>query len=170
MYASVVALLVVATVVAVAVAAGNDGPSGAAPATAQTAADCPVRQQNPPWEPPATKGDAMTFVDDITLPDCTHVQSGARVTKLWRFKNTGTVPWHGYTLRRLDLPQQPDECQTINDVPVHATEPGHFVDVGVEVTAPPSSGFCFVRFKLMDGNGRVAFPGNRPVNFQLIVD
>jgi hypothetical protein len=137
---------------------------------APTAANCPIQQNDPPYFPPAHPGDSVVFVGDITLPDCTHVRRGARVVKDWRFKNDGTVPWAGYMLRRLDLPQLPNQCQTLDDIPVAYTAPGHFVDVVVEVTAPPTPGFCFVRFKLIDGAGRVAFPGNRPVNFQLIVD
>jgi hypothetical protein len=35
---------------------------------------------------------------------------------------------------------------------------------------PSTPGFCFVRFKLVDAKGKVAFPGSRPVNFQLIVE
>jgi hypothetical protein len=27
-----------------------------------------------------------------------------------------------------------------------------------------------VRFKMVDASGKVAFPGNRPVNFQVIVE
>jgi hypothetical protein len=135
-----------------------------------TAADCPVQQQNPPLQPNAHKGDEVVFVGDITLTDCTHIRRGAKVTKDWRFKNAGTVTWIGYTLRRVDLPQKPDQCQTFNDIPIGTTRPGEFVDVEVEVTAPPQAAFCFVRFKMVDPAGRVAFPGHRPVNFQVIVD
>jgi len=135
-----------------------------------TAADCPVQQSNPPAASPPDKGDAGVFISDITLPDCTHVAPGTTVTKIWRFKNVGTVPWRGYALHRIDLPQQRDQCQTITDVPVKDTEPGQIVDIQVTVTTPDNAGFCFVRFKMEDASGRIAFPGNRPVNFQLIVD
>lgn len=135
-----------------------------------TAKDCPVHRPNPPAAPPAHAGDADAFIADMTLPDCSHVRRGETVTKVWRLKNTGTVAWLGYSLHRIDLPQQRDQCQTITDVPVHATEPGEMVDIRTEITAPDKPGFCFVRFKLVDADGRVAFPGSRPVNFQIIVD
>jgi len=134
------------------------------------ASDCPVRQANPPAAPPAHEGDSARFIADVTIPDCQHAHRGATVTKIWRFKNAGTRPWVGYTLHRLDLPQGRDQCQTISDLTIPDTRPGGLVDVKTEVSVPNRPGFCFVRFKMMDGDGKVAFPGGRPVNFQLIVD
>ncbi len=91
------------------------------------------------------------------------------MTKVWRLKNAGTVPWEGYSLHRLDLPQQPDQCQTASDVPINDTRPGEMVDIRTDITMPRKPGLCYVRFKVMDGSGRVAFPGGRPLNFQVIV-
>jgi hypothetical protein len=148
-----------------------DPPSNASPSpTPLNAADCPIHQSNPPAASPAVPGDASAFIADITMPDCTHVPRSTTVIKVWRFKNVGTVPWRGYMLHRMDGPQQRDECQTISDIPIRDTEPGQLVDVKVTVTAPGSSGFCFVRFKMVDASGSIAFPGNRPVNFQILVD
>jgi hypothetical protein len=145
-------------------------PRSSAAAPPLTAADCPIQQPNPPAALPLHPGDAAAFVADVTLPDCTHVPRGSVSTKIWRFKNIGTLPWRGYALHRIDLPQQRDQCQTVSDVPVKDTEPGQIVDITVIVTAAHRPGFCFVGFKLEDASGRIAFPGNRPVNFQLVVD
>lgn len=145
-------------------------PSGSPAKAALSAADCPVRPTNPPWAPPAHKGDSAAFIGDITLPDCTRVGPGQTKSKVWRLKNAGTVPWQGYSLHRLDLPQHPDQCQTISDVPIRDTRPGETVDIRTDVTTPRNPGLCYVRFKMMDGSGRVAFPGGRPLNFQVIVD
>lgn len=172
-----VAAGVLAVVAAVSVAVGaNDGrKAGSSPSPSEagrqlTAADCPLQQANPPAGPPAHAGDASAFISDITLPDCTHVGAGRTVTKVWRLKNVGTVPWVGRSLDRVDLPQDHNQCQTITDVPIGRTEPGGLVDVRVEVTVPTRSGFCFVRFKMVDAAGQVALPASRPVNFQLIID
>ncbi len=167
------ALVAGSVVVGVAASRGDDPPYRQASSTAArplTAADCPVQQSNPPVASPPNRGDAGAFIGDITLPDCTHVPRGSTSTKIWRFKDVGTVPWHGYVLHRIDLPQQRDQCQTITDVPIDDTEPGQIVDIKVMITAPTRPGFCFVRFKMEDASGRIAFPGNRPVNFQLVVD
>ncbi|WP_239108434.1 NBR1-Ig-like domain-containing protein [Microbispora siamensis] len=172
-----VAAVGVATVVLIAVAvnrgSGTDGhsvnPSESPSTTGLSAADCPVRATNPPWSPPAHEGDSAKFIGDITLPDCTRVGPRQTVTKVWRLKNAGTVPWKGYSLHRLDLPQQPDQCQTVPDVPIKDTRPGEMVDIRTDITTPSKPGLCYVRFKMMEGSGRVAFPGGRPLNFQIIV-
>jgi hypothetical protein len=157
--------------VAVAWFVGRRGdPLPAASPPSHVAADCPVQQQNPPAAPPLHEGDDIRFIADLTLPDCQHVRRGQTLPKVWRFKNTGAVRWVGYTLHRVDQPQSRDQCQTIPEVPVAATDPGQLVDVRVDVTMPGSPAFCFVRFKVMDQDGKVAFPGRRPVNFQVVVD
>ncbi|WP_143653209.1 NBR1-Ig-like domain-containing protein [Streptosporangium subroseum] len=166
------------TAVLIAVAVNRDSgtggripnPSGSPSAASLSAADCPMRATNPPWSPPAQEGDSAVFIGDITLPDCTRVGPGQTKTKVWRLKNAGTVPWEGYSLHRLDLPQQPDQCQTISDVPIKDTRPGEIVDIRTDITTPRNPGLCYVRFKMMDASGRVAFPGGRPLNFQVIVD
>ncbi|RFU42282.1 hypothetical protein DZF91_07330 [Actinomadura logoneensis] len=143
-------------------------PSSSSSAAA-TAVGCPVKPKQPAWAPPLHKGDAAAFVDDVTLRDCTVVGPGQTVVKVWRIRNTGALYWRGYSLRRLDLPQTPDDCRTKERVPIKYTRPGDSVDIRVEVTTPKKPAFCYVRFKMLDPEGRVAFSGNRPVNFQLVV-
>ncbi|MEU7744950.1 NBR1-Ig-like domain-containing protein [Nonomuraea sp. NPDC049158] len=144
--------------------------SGASSIAVLSPAECPVRSTNPPLAPPLHKGDAVVFIEDVTLPDCTRVRTGKTVTKIWRLKNAGTVPWKGYSLRRLDVTQQADQCQTIAHVPIKDTPPGEMVDIETVVTTPSKPGLCYVRFKMVDASGTVLFPGSRPVNFQIIVD
>jgi hypothetical protein len=98
------------------------------------------------------------------------MRGGQTATKIWRLKNAGKVPWTGYSLHRLDLPQQRNQCQTISDIPIDDTAPGTLVDIRTDVTAPKNPGFCFVRFKMVDASGHVVFPGSRPVNLQVIID
>ncbi|MEV5493917.1 NBR1-Ig-like domain-containing protein [Nonomuraea fuscirosea] len=145
-------------------------PTGGASPAALTPADCPVRSTNPPWAPPLYEDDKAEFITDVTLSDCTRVGADQTMTKVWRLKNAGSVAWKGYSLRRLDHPtQQADQCQTIPDVPIKDTMPGEIVDIQTVVTTPKKPGLCYVRFKMVDASGEVVFPGNRPINFQLIV-
>lgn len=177
---AIVALAVAAvglgTVVVIAVERGSGHerngpkPSAAASKAAFSPADCPVPVTNPAAAPPEHSGDAAAFVADVTLPDCVRVGAGKTITKIWRLKNAGTVPWEGYSLRRLDTPQRADQCQTISDVPINDTRPGKMVDIRADITTPRKPGLCYVRFKMVDAAGKVAFPGNRPVNFQVIVE
>lgn len=145
-------------------------PTGSPSIAAPPPADCPVRSTNPPWAPPLHKGDAAVFIEDVTLADCTRVRPGKTMTKVWRLKNAGAVPWKGYLLRRLDVTQQADQCQTIPDVPIKDTQPGETVDIRTVITTPKKPGLCYVRFKMVDASGAVVFPGSRPINFQIIVD
>jgi hypothetical protein len=166
-----VAVLVVAVVNR---GSGTEGhslnPAGSASMAAPSPADCPVRSTNPPWAPPLHEGDKAVFVTDVTLSDCSRVGAGKTMTKVWRLKNAGVVPWKGYSLRRLDLTQQADQCQTIPDVPIKDTKPGEIVDIQTVVTTPRKPGMCYVRFKMVDASGAVVFPASRPINFQIIVD
>jgi len=148
---------------------GGPGTAASPSATPLSPADCPVRPTNPPPAPPLYEGDSAEFIGDIRLPDCTRVGTGKTVLKVWRIKNTGTVHWKGYSLRRLDAEQQADQCQTISHVPVPDTRPGRMVDIRVEVTTPRKPDFCYVRFKMVDAEGNLVFPGSRPLNFQIIV-
>jgi hypothetical protein len=172
--AAVIAGAAVLVAVAVNRGAKPDGqspnPTGSPSIAALSPADCPVRSTNPPWAPPLYKGDAAVFIEDVTLADCTRVGPGKTMTKVWRLKNAGTVPWKGYSLRRLDLTQQADHCQTISDVPIKDTQPGETVDIRTDITTPKKPGLCYVRFKMVDASGAVVFPGSRPINFQIIVD
>ncbi|AQZ68245.1 unnamed protein product [[Actinomadura] parvosata subsp. kistnae] len=176
-YLAAVAVVLVGAAVLTVVAV-NRGARPAAQSVAATSspslvafspAECPVPATNPPWAAPLHEGDKAEFVEDVTLPDCTRVGAGETVTKVWRLRNAGTVPWKGYSLRRLDVTQQNHHCQTISDVPIADTQPGETVDIRTEVTTPRKPGLCYVRFKMVDATGAIVFPGNRPINFQLIV-
>lgn len=137
--------------------------------TATASGGCPIRQPNPAPAAPLHPGDHATFIADVTAPDCSTVKAGSTFVKTWRFRNAGTVAWNGYALHRVDGPQTRNDCQTISDVEVPRTAPGGTVDIKTEVTAPERAGFCFVRFRLYDGAGRLAFPGGKPVYFQVFV-
>ncbi|MBW8483147.1 NBR1-Ig-like domain-containing protein [Actinomadura parmotrematis] len=161
------AVVVAAGAVALIVVLQRDSGAGA---DAPGAVPCPVRPTQPASAAARHAGDAAAFVADVTLPDCAHVAGGRTVTKTWRIRNTGTVRWKGYSLVRLDAPQRDGQCRTAERVPIADTRPGRTVDVRAAVTTPDGPAFCYVRFKMLDAAGRVAFPGNRPVNFQVVVD
>ncbi len=149
----------------------TSGPSRSAGAAAVAVEDtsCPTTSSPSSPSPPATpgprhSGDGATLVADVTLPDCDRVPTGVVRTKTWRLRNTGTVPWTGYSLRRLELPQDGDSCQTITEVPVPTTLPGESSEVSVEVVMPRRERACLVHFALTDGAGDLAFPGQRPLH------
>ncbi|MFI9552847.1 NBR1-Ig-like domain-containing protein [Nonomuraea endophytica] len=172
------AAVVLGSVVVVVVVVSRDAtPAGPGPnppasgaSVALSSTGCPVRASNPPPASPLYKGDAAVFVADVTLPDCMHVGAGETLTKVWRLKNAGSVPWQGYSLRRLDPAQQADQCRTVTAVPIKDTPPGEMVEIQTVVTTPMNPGLCYARFKMVNASGKVVFPGSRPVTFQIIVN
>ncbi|MBB5081979.1 NBR1-Ig-like domain-containing protein [Nonomuraea endophytica] len=145
-------------------------PSVDGASVALSSAGCPVGRSNPPPASPLYKGDAAVFVADVTLPDCMHVGAGETLTKVWRLKNAGSVLWKGYSLQRLDPAQQADQCRTVAAVPIQDTLPGEMVEIQTVITTPMKPGLCYARFKMVNAEGKVVFPGSRPVTFQIIVN
>ncbi len=118
---------------------------------------------------PRHSGDLVVLVADVTLPDCARVPPGVVRTKTWRLRNTGSVVWTGYSLRRIELPQHRDTCQTIPEVPVPTTRPGESSEVSVQVMMPRQPTSCLVHFAMTDAAGDLAFPGRRPLHLRVRV-
>ena len=54
--------------------------------------------------------DSALFVEDVTYPDDTRLTAGEKFAKTWKFQNTGSCKWTGYTIAfvsgdRLDAPR-----------------------------------------------------------------
>jgi len=86
---------------------------------------------------------------DVTIPDDTYVAPGASFTKTWRFENTGTCPWTGYTIAF----SSGDRMGAPDSVPVPTTAPNATVDVSVKLTAPAAYNSYAGYFVLNDENG-----------------
>jgi len=99
--------------------------------------------------------DRAVLLEDVTYPDNTAAPRGETFTKTWRFKNTGTCNWIGYTIAfsagdRMDSP---------DTAPVPQTEAGATVDVSVDLTAPSSDGVYIGVFELRTANGETLSVG-----------
>lgn len=82
--------------------------------------------------------DRVEFVTDVTVPDGTGFQPGARFTKTWRVKNAGTSTWTtAYALVFSSGAQMggPASVPMPTQVP-----PGGTVDISIELTAPADPG------------------------------
>ena len=89
------------------------------------------------------------MVQDVTIPDDTYIAPGATFTKTWRFKNTGTCPWNGYTIAFASG----DQMGAPVSAPIPATAPNATVDVSVQLTAPTAYNAYAGYFVLNDQNG-----------------
>jgi hypothetical protein len=83
---------------------------------------------------PANCKNVAVLLQDVTIPDGTNIAYGARFTKTWQFRNTGTCPWIGYKIAfasgdRMFAGHRP-----------FRTPPQSDVNVSVELTARQPTG------------------------------
>ena len=120
--------------------------------------------QNTPAQA-ATPYDDSAFEQDITHPDGTVVKKGTEFTKIWRIRNTGTIPWRGRYLTRLnDTP-----CRAPKRVEIRAVQPGEPVDIAVRVRASDSPGRCKIYWKMTDEAGTQLLSAKKPIFLDVVV-
>lgn len=103
-------------------------------------------------------GDKAAFVTDVTIPDGTVMSPGQRFEKVWRLRNSGTVPWVGRYLRRLGAPGGLGIPSSPVQVPIADTMPGETVDISVPLKAHILAGTAEVHWKMVDKDGFEFFP------------
>jgi len=101
-----------------------------------------------PTSPPDCKVQAV-LLEDVTIPDDTVIDAGETFTKTWRFKNTGTCHWKGYTINFLTG----DRMGAPDSAPIPDTVAGESVDVSLDLTAPATSGSYSGYFTLKNADG-----------------
>lgn len=106
-------------------------------------------------------GDASTFVDDIT-PDAIVMPPGFYFEKIWRIRNSGTIPWVGRWLRRLGPPAGLGIPSSPLQVQIATTMPGQTVDIAVPMRAHNHAGTAEVHWKMVDDGGFEFFPDRYP--------
>ena len=99
--------------------------------------------------PPDCKIQAV-LLEDVTIPDNTRLAAGETFTKTWRFKNTGTCHWQGFTINFL----AGDRMGAPDSAPISDTLVGSTVDVSLELTAPEADGSYSGYFTLKDAEGQ----------------
>jgi hypothetical protein len=112
-----------------------------------------------PGAPPLVPGDLTEFIADVTVPDGSTFRTGETFTKIWEFRNAGTVPWVGRMMERVGPHDEPGLFRSPWRVPLPDTRPGERVRVEVELTAPNWPGTTRADFKMIDADGQYCFPG-----------
>src|SRR6266498_3185753 len=120
-----------------------------------------------PLTPSATPScrDSAVFVEDVTYPDNTRLTAGEKFTKTWKFQNTGSCNWSGYTVAfvsgdRMDAP---------DSVPMPETEAQSTVEVSIDLVAPSSDGAYTGNFELQDAEGESVPLGIEPTFWVKII-
>jgi hypothetical protein len=114
-------------------------------------------------------GDRSRFINDVTIPDGTHVKVGQRFLKVWQIENAGSVTWAGRYLQRMDLPPGQHSCKTPDRVSIPYSAPGALVDISVPVVAADVPGNCWVGWKMVDDKGHPYLASARPLYFLVTV-
>jgi len=89
------------------------------------------------------------LLEDVTIPDDTLIPAGESFTKTWRFKNSGTCHWTGYTVDFL----AGDRMDAPDPAPIPDTVAGSTVDVSLTLTAPTEEDSYSGYFTLKDAEG-----------------
>jgi hypothetical protein len=98
---------------------------------------------------PVNCKDRAVLLEDVTIPDNTSLPPGEKFTKTWRFQNSGTCPWTGYTVAFL----AGDRMGASVSSPVPQTAAHATVDVSVDLMAPSMDGAYTGYFELHDSAG-----------------
>lgn len=109
-------------------------------------------------------------LEDVTLPDESVVDPGAKVDKVWRLSNAGGAEWSGRTLQRITPADSAGaHCITPDEVEIPNTVPGSDAEIHVPVTMPDKPGdSCRVEWKMVNADGSPSFPDSRPIYFMLV--
>lgn len=108
-------------------------------------------------------GDASTFVADLTVPDGTVMPPYHEFDKVWRIRNSGTVPWIGRWLARVGAPSGHGIPTSPRRVQITDTQPGEEVDITVPMQAQALAGSSQAHFKMIDDDGKECFPDRYPL-------
>lgn len=90
----------------------------------------------PPTATPECEND-LVFLQDLTIPDGTHMQAGEEFEKVWQVRNEGSCVWGaGYYLGLTDG----DALGTLGRQPLPASNPGDVIEIRVNFVAPDQPG------------------------------
>lgn len=116
----------------------------------------------------AIPGDASTFVGD-TIPHGTLMQPGQVFEKVWRVKNTGTVPWQGRKLERQGPLTGPGLITSLRFVDMPDTAPGSIAEIRTGLKAPTYDCSSIAYWKMVDADGRLCWPDSYQLGLDVLV-
>jgi hypothetical protein len=108
--------------------------------------------------------DNSAYVADVSVPDGTAVQPGAKFTKTWRINNTGSCTWStGYRLVFVDGNAMGGGSTSL----LAPVAPGSQTDISVAMTAPTTNGTFRGNWRMQNASGQ---PFGSQVYVQIKVD
>lgn len=110
-----------------------------------------------------TRRDSSKFTGDITIPDGSLVTPNERFEKVWEIQNTGSVQWVGRALRRVGACSGSGRIRGEPTITVPDTPPGRLCLIRADLIAPEDPGSYYAAWKMVDGDGHIVFPRQRPL-------
>ena len=111
--------------------------------------------------PPCT--DALTYVQDLTIPDGSNVPPGQPIDKQWQVKNSGTCSWD----QRYRLKIVSGQAMGANPLlPLYPARAGTEAVLQIQFTAPQSAGLYECHWQAVGPDGQ---PFGDPVYMQIAV-
>jgi hypothetical protein len=108
--------------------------------------------------------DNAAYVTDVSIPDGTAVQAGAKFTKTWRIYNSGSCAWStGYRLAFVDG----EAMGGVSTSLLAPVPPGTQTDISVAMTAPSTGGTFRGNWRMQNASGE---PFGSVVYVQVKVD
>jgi len=98
------------------------------------------------------------FVEDVTYPDGTRVDAGAKFTKTWKLQNTGTCAWTDYVIAYISG----DKMSSPETAAVPETASGATAEISVDLVAPSADGSYQGNYELRNADGKVVPIGTEP--------
>jgi len=106
---------------------------------------------------PLLMDDNSTFIMDVSIPDGMLVSPDFEYHKIWKIKNTGSIPWVNRYLKRI-TPDSTTGCQSQGKIKIADTLPGDMVNITATFITPKIPGSCRLDWKMVDEKGHFFFP------------
>jgi transcriptional regulator with XRE-family HTH domain len=116
----------------------------------------------------ALPGDASAFLGD-SIPHGSLMAPGQLFEKVWKIRNSGTVPWQGRQLERQGPLTGPGLITSERFVPIPDAEPGEAIEIPARLKAPTYDCTSIAYFKMVDADGALCFPDAYQLGLDVLV-
>jgi transcriptional regulator with XRE-family HTH domain len=116
----------------------------------------------------ALPGDASRFEGD-SIPHGTCLEPGQFFEKVWRVRNSGSVPWVRRRLERQGPLTGPGLISSGRYVVIPDTEPGELAEITAPLKAPTYDCTSIAYFKMVNAEGALCFPDSYQLGLDVLV-
>ena len=124
--------------------------------------------RRPPPFLSALPGDESTFVGE-NVPNGKVFAPGQVFEKVWRVRNSGSVPWRNRRLERQGPKTGPGLITSDRYYGIPDTKPGDIAEIPVLLKAPTYDSTSIAFFKMVDVEGHLCFPNRYQLGLEVIV-